>query len=194
MKITLGLTGPTGAGKSTAALFFSENGFKVIDCDLVAREVTQQNSPALKSLCKVFGDGILDDNGALNRKKLAAIAFSTPEKTELLNNTVLPFISEAVLKEAEGSDAVLLDAPTLFESGLDRICDKTICVFADEKLRLSRITERDGISLEEALLRMSAGKKEAYYKERVDFFLMNNGDGEQLRSQLSHIYKSLSEV
>ncbi|MBO4734245.1 MAG: dephospho-CoA kinase, partial [Clostridia bacterium] len=116
MSYILGLTGPTGAGKSIFSKCAGESGFTVIDCDGVAREAVGKGMPALTRLCEVFGDEILLKNGELDRRKLAGIAFSSPDKTELLNETVLPFIKELVLGRIKG-DLVLLDAPTLFESG-----------------------------------------------------------------------------
>ena len=117
MSYILGLTGPTGAGKSIFSECAKEFGFKVVDCDSVARQAVEKGMPALKRLTEVFGDRILKKNGELDRERLALIAFASPEKTELLNKTVFPFIKELVLEQISG-DLVLLDAPTLFESGI----------------------------------------------------------------------------
>ena len=95
MKI-IGLTGPTGSGKSTVAEYFKENGVEVIDCDSVAREVTQVGSPLLPVLADAFGDGILSDDGSLIRKELAKRAYSDKKETEKLNSIMLPFIVDRI--------------------------------------------------------------------------------------------------
>lgn len=185
--ILIGLTGPTGSGKSTASKVAEKMGFKVVDCDRLARVATEKESPALKALTEVFTKEILNSDGTLNRKILATKAFKNSESTELLNKTVLPYIVELVIQEAEGFENVLLDAPTLFESGLQSECDKTVAVLADENIRLSRITARDGISKEDARLRINAGKTDDYYIKRADYILYNNADTDDFITEFSRV-------
>ncbi|MGI6280382.1 MAG: dephospho-CoA kinase, partial [Acutalibacteraceae bacterium] len=111
MSIIIGLTGPTGSGKSSLAPVAESYGFKVVNCDLLARQATVKGSAGLKALTAVFGEEILNTDGSLNRKGLAAIAFSSSQKTELLNKTIFPYITELLMKEITG-ERVLLDAPT----------------------------------------------------------------------------------
>lgn len=175
MSFILGLTGPTGAGKGVFSACAKELGFNIIDCDLVARQAVKKGMPALLALTKAFGQDILLKNGELDRKKLAAVAFSDTYKTELLNKTVLPYIKELVIKEIEG-DKVLLDAPTLFESGVNKICDKTVAVLASENLRKGRIILRDNIDESAADIRLFAGKPDEFYYNNADEVIINNGD------------------
>lgn len=191
MKI-IGLTGPTGAGKSNLTETAQNLGFKVIDCDKVARKAVEKESEGLKALVKVFGTDILLENGELNRKALARKAFATLEQTETLNKTLFPFITELVEKEFD-SDLILLDAPTLIESGLNKKCDKVIGVWADPEIRLQRICERDGLSLEDAKIRLNAGKDESFYKKNTDILIYNNGEIPEFRKEISEILTEIKE-
>ena len=95
-KIIIGLTGPTGAGKSKAAAVAFELGFRVIDCDFLARVAVEKGSDGLEAVKKAFGNDVINEDGTLNRKELARKAFSSKENTELLNTTLLPHIVKLV--------------------------------------------------------------------------------------------------
>lgn len=190
MSIIIGLTGPTGAGKSTAAAAAEKFGLQVIDCDRLARAATEKGTDGLKALVAAFGDEILSPDGSLDRRALAAAAFATPKKTELLNKTILPHIVKLVLAETDGKN-VLLDAPTLFESGLNSVCTAVIAVSADAGIRKERIIKRDGLSIDAADLRINAGKTDEYYKQKADYFLYNNSDEKAFYERFSDILEKI---
>ena len=175
MSYVLGLTGPTGAGKGIFSSCAKELGFNIIDCDLAAREAVLKGTPALKVLSETFGKKILFENGELNRKMLASIAFSSKENTELLNKAVLPYISEIVISRIKG-DFVLLDAPTLFESGINKLCNSTVAVLAPIDIRRKRIIERDRLDLKSANLRLNAGKPDTFYYDNAEKVIINDGN------------------
>ena len=191
MNIVIGLTGPTGSGKSIASRLADDFGFQVIDCDKTAREATEKGTDGLKALVLAFGKEILLPDGTLNRKALAALAFKDKQSTELLNKTILPYIAEIVIKQAARRDT-LLDAPTLFESGINEICNKTFAVLADRDIRLKRIIARDNLTLKEAETRINAGKDEEFYRERADYVLYNNGDENAFLRRFSDILKEIT--
>lgn len=189
LRTIIGLTGPTGAGKSSLHKTAQNLGFKVVDCDIIARKAVEKGTDGLMALVKVFGEDILNEDKTLNRKKLAEIAFSTKEKTEILNKTIFPFIIRLVEEEINSSSKIILDAPTLFESGINEMCQKTVAVLADEKTRLTRIMERDGIDEKTAFIRMNAGKSDDFFKENADYILYNNGDLAELKLNFQTIMK-----
>ena len=129
MKRIVGLTGPTGSGKSLIAKTAETLGVRVVDCDAAGREAVERGTPGLAALVDAFGREILREDGTLDRKRLAALAFSSPENTERLNQTLLPYIVK-LLKGRLTGDRILLDAPTLFESGMDSVCQETVAVLA----------------------------------------------------------------
>lgn len=193
LKKIIGLTGPTGAGKTLACKTAEELGYKVINCDLVARAAAERED-TLSALIKAFGEDITE-NGKLNRKALAEKAFSTKENTEILNRTILPFIVDMINEQIKKSKAkkILLDAPTLFESGADIICEAVIAVLSSPENRKKRIIARDSLTEEAAELRMNAGKNDEYYKERTRHIIYNDGDINSFKQQFESILISLEE-
>ncbi|MDD6021579.1 MAG: dephospho-CoA kinase [Acutalibacteraceae bacterium] len=191
----IGLTGKTGSGKSTVAGLLRKMGFYVCDADLVAREVMEKGSALLPKLAEAFGGDIINENGELDRKKLAARAFSGRSETEKLNALTHPAIIEksfAEMKNAldNGYKAAFFDAAALFESGAASRCDFTVCVTAPESVRFSRIIERDGLSPDEAERRMNAQKADDFYTGRSDF-VIDNSPGRDLASQVGELVRLL---
>lgn len=194
MKFILGLTGQTGSGKSTLKSVAEKSGYFVIDCDKTAHNITSNSSEAKNALCLAFSNDILDDNGEICRKKLAKAAFASKEKTELLNKTVLPFIVKEIENIIENSSCnrIILDAPTLFESGINNICALTVAVLADENLRRQRIIARDGLTEKAAALRLKAAKSDEYYKQKADIIIYNNGSVNDFSNNFLNILNNIS--
>lgn len=175
----VGLTGQTGAGKSTVSRIFAENGFVVINADIVARQVMTKDSPCLAEVAENFGSGIIDISGNLDRKKLAGIVFTDKSKLEMLNSVTYPFITKEILHRINvfsemGNDFILLDAPTLFESGADKFCNIIISVLADAEIRMQRIILRDNLTPEQAQNRMDSQLNEEYFISNSDYIINNN--------------------
>lgn len=172
MSTVIGLTGPTGAGKSSLSAVAERLGFFYVDCDAVARRESR-NPQMLSSLALCFGDDVVK-GGVLDRAVLAKRAFSSPESTEKLNEITLPFIVAAITEMIKDETLVLLDAPTLFESGLDSRCDAVICVLAEKSIRKERILSRDGVTEDAADARLSAAKTDEFFISRCDEVIYNN--------------------
>ncbi len=171
----IGVTGPTGAGKSTVVAVLKKSfGFRAIDTDKLARLAVNDKNCAL-SLKKAFGNDIYEKDGSLNRALLASRAFQNDEKTALLNSITHPVIIQMLLEEIENApDDVtqfVIDVPLLYESGLDKICDFVFAVAAPYQTRLSRIRKRDGLTIEQAKLRMARQKKNKFYESRADYVI-----------------------
>ena len=190
--IVIGLTGQTGAGKTTVAEGLRHFGYQVIKADEIARLVTEQGSPVLQELAAVFGADILNEDGSLDRALLAERAFASPEETKLLNGVTHPEILRLINKKINGAffdgyEGVILDASQLFESGLNERCTLVVSVVAPEGVRLKRIMERDGISEEKARQRMSAQLPEEFFRTHSNYVIENTGTAEDLKLQLRQL-------
>lgn len=177
MKI-IGLTGLTGAGKSTVAQKLMAYGCYHIDADKVAREVINNNENVKNKLKERFGDDVINEDGTTNRPLLATRAFADEQSTNDLNNITHPAVTEeiqSIIKDMEevGYRGIIIDAIALFESGEDALCDFTVAVVAPKEIRLERIMKRDNITEEKALERINAQKDESFFTSRADFVLWN---------------------
>lgn len=186
MSIVVGLTGQTGAGKSTISQVFAENGFSIINADVVARQVMEKGSACLAEIAETFGRDVLDSKGGLDRKKLAGIVFTDSERLKTLNSISYPYITREILRQINtfsdaGEDFILLDAPTLFESGADSFCDIIVSVVADAAIRKQRIISRDGITPEQAQNRMDSQLDEEYFISHSGYIINNNGSPDSVR-------------
>ena len=176
--ICYGLTGKTGAGKSTVAALLRSRGWYVIDGDLLAREIVEPGSPVLLQLCEAFGGDLLREDGTLDRRALVRRLHEVPNGVDTLNAITHPAIDALVQRELEaaeraGYDRCVFDAAALLESPSRSRCDKIIVVTAPEDVRLQRILQRDGLSEAQARDRMRMQKDDAWYFSQADDVIRN---------------------
>ncbi|MGM9520935.1 MAG: dephospho-CoA kinase [Oscillospiraceae bacterium] len=194
--IVVGITGGTGAGKTTALSVLSKMGAAVIDCDQVYHGLLKSSRDMLAAIDRRF-PGVLDDSGALNRKKLGKAVFSSEHELRELMNITYPFIIgqvEEILEKERSSKrgTAAIDAIGLFESGLYKLCDVTVFVTADPEIRARRIMAREGISLEYAKLRISSQKPDEFFKSRCGYTLINDFDSEeQFSNHCAEFFKNI---
>lgn len=194
----IGLTGQSGAGKTTVSRVFSQNGFAVIDADIISREVTEKGQPCLTELSEAFGSDIINSDGTLNRKRLGSIVFSDREKLRQLNGIIYPYIIYRIISRIdelseEGRELILLDAPTLFEANADDLCDLIISVTADESIRMSRIIARDNITSEAAKKRFESQYSEHFFVNHSDFVIINNKTPDVLAAKAEEVAGKIKE-
>lgn len=164
--ITIGLTGNIGSGKSTVARRLESLGAKIIDADQVARKVVLPGAPGLQEIADVFGPGVLDSQGQLDRKKMGALVFADPRAREKLNNITHPRIKEEIRSEinafkkesqsSSGPGVLVIDAALLIEVGLNHNVDEIWVVKTGLNEQIERLTKRDGLSSNEAKRRIAA--------------------------------------
>lgn len=164
----------------------------VIDADSIARQALMPNSSCLKQVCGVFGEDILNPDGTLNRQELAARAFSSKTNTQLLNDITHPWIFLQVLKICRenidmGKNKIVFDAPVLFESNSDIMCDCVVSVVSPIDIRMERLKKRDGLSEEQLKKRMSAQHNDEYYISKSNYVIDGSLDLEDIRARVNEI-------
>lgn len=194
MKKIIGVTGGSGTGKGVVSEIFAENGAFCIDADEIYKQTIKPGMPALNEIKEAFGESVILKNGELNRAELAKIVFNSKQELHKLDSITHKYIIEKIEKEIlkASENLIIIDAPTLFESGLNRICDVTIGVLAGQDLRIKRIKERDGLSCEKAKERVFAQKEDSFYKEKCDYIIENNGGLDILKKAVYKIFKEVS--
>lgn len=187
--VVVGLVGPSGAGKSTVAGMLSKRGFGLIDCDALTRREDVYDGDCIAKLRAAFGPEAAPD-GRLDRRELARRAFKDEAGVKLLEEITFPPIVRAIGREiSRFRGPVLLDAPTLFEAGLDSICRRILAVAAPQEIRLRRVMERDGLDEARVLERFRAQRPEDFYTRRADFVV--NNTGEPLEPQIGRVCAGL---
>lgn len=176
--LIIGLTGQTGAGKSTVSEILEKYGCYHIDADKVAHDILENDKEVQEKLKERFGEDITGADGKIDRKILAARAFADKDSTLALNAITHPAVNNEIqniiLKQKEyGTKAVIIDAIALFESGEAKICDYTVAVIAPRDVRLERIIARDKISVSRANERINAQKDESFFTLNADYIINN---------------------
>lgn len=190
--IKLGITGGSGSGKTTVSDIFRKVGIDVIDTDIVARIIVEPGKPALDEIKEYFGQEYITPAGTLDRKKMAALVFSNPDKRLRLNEITHKYISQYVDEYIHNytGDIIGIDGAVLIESGIGEGCDYILSVIADKEERIKRIIMRDSISEETAKKRIEAQKNDDFYIENSDYIVYNNSKDE-LINQVSKIIKDI---
>ncbi len=189
MALLIGLTGSFGSGKSTVAGLLRSMGIPVQDADQVARDVVKSGSEGLAEIVKEFGNEVLDENGELDRKKMAARVFSDSEARKKLNGITHPRVrakQAEFLRDHAASPVIALEIPLLFESGVKGFVGKTLVVTASERVRFGRL-RKGGFSEKEIIARLGAQMPQAKKIELADGVVNNDGDLEATRKQVEKI-------
>lgn len=194
--MNIGLTGGIATGKSTVSRMLVKRGAILIDADVIAREVMEPGHPVLLEVRKRFGADIIHEDGTLNRKKLGEIVFSDPEERKALNEISHPAIrSEMKIRMAKHEAVqpdrlVVVDIPLLYESGLETMFEQVMVVYVPRELQLSRLMQRDGLTLEQAEARVRAQMDIERKKERADILIDNSLGLDKTESQIEEFWRN----
>ncbi|MDR1196150.1 MAG: dephospho-CoA kinase [Endomicrobium sp.] len=191
----IGLTGGIATGKSESAKYLKKMGAFIIDADEISHCLTAKGMPALDELVRYFGKGILRGDGALNRKKLAEIIFSDPESKlrveKILHAYIISRINEIAAKKYKKYN-IIIDAPLLFEVGLDRICDKITVIWAPYDVQAKRLAARDGLNQEQVKKRIASQMPIEKKIKLADHVVDNTGSKADLGKKIRELYSLLT--
>ncbi len=175
-RLIIGICGKSGSGKSTVCNELKNLGAFVIDADKTAGEIMK--GEVLEKVKNNFPHCF--EEGVLNRKKLGAEVFSNPDKLELLNSIAHPAIKKEIMRQIDANkhkyEFIIVDAAVLLEADMKDIFGFTVCVGAPEYLRAQRISERDGISFDDAKMRLSSQKDDSFYINNTDMYIESNNE------------------
>ena len=179
MAILIGLTGGIATGKSTVSNMFKAENIPVVDADAIAKDVVDNDPEAYEAILEAFGEDVLSTDNTINRNKLAKRIFDDAEARKTLNAIVHPKVIDRIATEVErlrklNHDLIVVDAPLLFEAGLDKTVDVTVFVYARQKDQLERITNRDGIDEAYALKKIKAQFPLSKKRELADYTIDNS--------------------
>jgi dephospho-CoA kinase len=195
--LLVGLTGGIATGKSTVSAMFRALGCVIIDADVLAREVVEPGEPAYDDIVAEFGEGVLQPDRTLDRKKLGAIVFADPARRKRLEGMTHPRIRERFarrlqeLTEQRFSGIVLFDAAVMIESGNHRNMDRLVVVATDEITQRARLRGRDGIGEEEAARKIASQMPVAEKAKLADHVIDNAGDRTATEVQVRRVHAAL---
>ncbi|MDE7193839.1 MAG: dephospho-CoA kinase [Oscillospiraceae bacterium] len=186
----VGLTGMSGAGKSTVSGVFGEHSYDIVDCDGICREIAGRED-FLREVAEKISPRLVTTEGKLDRKLTAQLIFGDAQMRERYNRLIYPYVTYEIIERIKRAERVLLDAPTLFEARLEGICTHIAAVVADSELCVKRIALRDGITEEAARARLSAQHSADFFRENCGFCIENNSSQEHLIKATKEIIKQL---
>ena len=195
MSYIVGITGGIATGKSNLTRALTECGARVADADRISRSLTANNGQALEGIRRQFGDSVFN-GGMLDRKALGSIVFSDPAALAQLNTLMHPLIRAEVrrqIKKAsdEGLPVLFIDAPLLYETGLDSFCDEVWCAWVPRQIQLERLMSRDHLSKADALARMNSQMSAWKKRLKADRFIDTRRTLEESGQIAVNMYRAL---
>jgi len=198
MKPIVGLTGGIACGKTTVTKMFAELGVPVIDADELAREVVQPGSRGLEQVVAEFGQGVLDDEGRLDRRTVGDLVFTDEAARHKLNAILHPLIAAAGAEritalQDDPAPYLVYEAALLVETGTYKTFSALVVVSAEESVQRLRLIARDGFSVKEANARIASQLPLEHKIAVADHVVTNNGDLEGTRRQVGEIHAALTK-
>ncbi len=181
----IGLTGSISSGKTTTTNYLKELGYNVIDCDKISHQVLNDNAEIITNL---FGVDIVENN-IINRKKLGSIVFNDTTKLNELNNIIHPLVKKEVI--AQLSDFCFVDCPLLFETDFIDLVDKSLLIYVDKNIQITRLMKRDNISKEECIKKINLQMPLEEKKELANFIIYNNKSKKMLYNKINDFLKEI---
>jgi dephospho-CoA kinase len=195
--LLVGLTGSIATGKSTVSRMFAHLGARVLDADLLARDVAMPGQPAYLEIVEEFGQAVVQEDGTLDRKALGAIVFAEPARRKRLEEITHPAIAArqqrilSLLEEEAFEGIVIWDVALLFETGGVAKVDRVVVVYADPETELARLIARDGMTEADARARIASQMPVAEKAKRAHYVIDNSGERAHSERQVKAVYEAL---
>ena len=195
MKV-IGITGGIASGKSNVSKVIKEAGYSVIDADLISRELSQKDKPVYNEIVKVFGKDYLNADLEIDRKKLGNLIFNNSEKKDLLNSISHPLIIEEIKNQINktSNELIFVDVPLLYESKMEDLFDKIICVYVPRNIQIERLMNRDNISYDYAIKKIDSQMNLEQKKKIADFVINSSNSFDYTYKSVIELIKKLKEV
>lgn len=187
----IGLTGGIGSGKSAVSDCFEKFGVTVVDADIVAREVVEPGTAALRSIAEHFGDKILTAQGALDRAALRTLIFSDESQRKWLEALLHPLIRNEITQQLSQSNSPysILSSPLLLETDQASLADRILVVDVPVELQIERTVQRDSNSIDQVKAIINAQSSRELKQQKADDIILNIGTIEELEKDVSALHQ-----
>ncbi len=198
--LIVGLTGGVASGKTAVSEVLREEGAYIVDADQIARDLVRPQRPAWSEIVRIFGKEILQEDGSIDRKKLADRVFADPDQRKLLNQILHPLITGEIdrktgeIAQKDPKAIVVIDAPLLIEVGYQRRVDKLMVVTSTQIEQIERVKVRDGISSEGAMRIISSQMPVEEKVKLADFVIRNEGSLAEVREKAKEVFRELKKI
>ena len=195
MKV-IGITGGIASGKSYVSSVVKKSGYPVIDADQISKELSEKDKPVYNAIVRTFGESYLDENKNLDRQKLASLIFNDKQAKGLLNGISHPLIIDEMERQIKNteSDLVFVDVPLLYESHIENMFDKIVCVYLPRTIQIERLMKRDNITYEYAVKKIESQKSLEEKKNLADFVINSSNSFDSVDKSVIELIKTLKEV
>ncbi len=197
--IKIGITGGIGSGKSTVSEFFKKKKAVVVDSDKIVSFLLKKGEEGYKRVISHFGEKVVDENGEIDKKKLAKIVFENEEERKTLERIIHPLVIEKrreifeQLKKIMGKDEIVIaEAALIFEAKTEKDFDFVILVKADKDKRIERL-QKKGFTVEEIEKRMSSQLEDEEKEKLADYVIVNNGSIKEIEKSVKKIIREVKK-
>jgi dephospho-CoA kinase len=199
--LKVGLTGGIGSGKTAVSTLFHKLGTPIIDTDIIAHDLVNNDPSVLKNIVAAFGTGILDQSGKVDRKKMANVVFSNNENKQQLEAILHPEIKNEVNRQIQDFNAsntpppyVIIVIPLLLETDFHDLVDRILVVISDKRVRIERIKQRDNRGLDEIQAIIASQVSDDKRLNAADDILENNKDFSTLASGIDRLHEKYTRL
>jgi len=189
----VGITGGIGSGKSAVTELLEQQGITIVDADIVARQVVEPGTPALKEIERHFGTSVINQEDGLDRQKLRAIVFDNPQERKWLEALLHPLIREEILLQLSQSNShyTALSSPLLLETDQHELVDKIVVVDVSEQVQIQRTMKRDNNSSDQVKAIIAAQKNREERIQSAHYIINNDADLKTLQEKVFNLHQQL---